>query len=153
MFYNLNFMIMNDLGPVLIVGTLVLGTYKLFELFVRKSERLAIIEKLVALSDDKVVSGSIKLPDISFGKPDNGSWALRIALLLIGVGLGFLLGFFTRYYYFGSANGWEARELTSVIYLAFIAIFGGAGLLAAYLIEQHYGKSPYANKSLEGLTK
>ena len=99
-----------------------------------------------------MVSGSIKLPDISFGS-NNGSWALRVALLLMGLGLGCLLGFFTQYYYFGdSSTKWEFRQLAGVIYFAFMAIFGGAGLLAAYLIERHH-KSPYANKSLEGLTK
>ncbi|GHT18886.1 hypothetical protein AGMMS4957_02010 [Bacteroidia bacterium] len=140
-----------ELTPVFVVGFLVLGTYKLFELFVRKSERLAIIEKLVAFSGDKVFSGSIKLPDISFGS-DSGSWALRVALLLIGVGLGCLLGFFTQYYYFGDSPDWHIRQLAGIIYLAYIAIFGGAGLLVAYLIEMHH-KSPYANKSAEGLTK
>ncbi|GHT07792.1 hypothetical protein FACS189432_00380 [Bacteroidia bacterium] len=134
---------MHDLSPIFVVGILVLGVYKLFELFVRKSERLAIIEKLFFLSENKEISGSINFPDISFGNANNGSWALRIALLLMGVGLGCLLAFFIQYGLFGNNrfDDWQTRQLISVSYFSSIAIFGGAGLLTAYLIELKQAKN------------
>jgi hypothetical protein len=143
---------MDDFVPILIVGFLVLGTYKLFELFVRKNERLAIIEKLFTLSESKEISGTIKLPNISLGNTNNGSWALRISLLLIGIGVGCLLAFITQYGLFDSFVDYQNKEITrearhqiyniqSIINFSFIAIFGGAGLLIAYLIESKQAKN------------
>jgi hypothetical protein len=126
----------NILVPILVVGFLILGTYKLFELFVRKGERLAIIEKLFTLTENKEISGSIKLPDISFGNSNNGSWALRVSLLLIGVGLGCFVAFIIcmNVPYVDNVAG------APVLFFSCIAFFGGAGLLAAYLIESKQAK-------------
>jgi hypothetical protein len=141
------------IDEILIVGFFVLGTYKLFELFVRKGERLAIIEKLFTLTENKEVSGSIKLPDISLGSNFNfDSWSLRISLLLIGIGLGSLLSFFTQYYLFDfyqtlniDENSWAVSNRISDIKtftnFSFISIFGGTGLLIAYLIESKQAKN------------
>jgi hypothetical protein len=143
---------MNNLVPIFIIGILVLGTYKLVELFVRKNERLAIIEKLFTLSDNKEISGAIKLPNISLGNDNKGSWPLRISLLLIGIGLGCLLAFITQYGLFDSFIDTQNQELTrearhqiysieSITNFSFISIFGGIGLLIAYLIESKQAKN------------
>jgi hypothetical protein len=136
---------MHNLVPIFILGIIVLGIYKLFELFVRRNERLAIIEKLFSLSENKEISGgSFKLPEISFGNTGNYSWALRVSLLLIGIGLGCLIAFFIQfgiYNYNTVLNNWQVEHLTGVIYLSLIAIFGGAGLLIAYLIESKQAKN------------
>jgi hypothetical protein len=141
---------MGDLTAIFIVGFLVFGTYKLFELFVRKGERLAIIEKLFLPTENKEISGSIQLPNISFEKTDTNSWSLRISLLLIGVGLGCLLAFFTQYAmldplsYIYDKSDWAIRnsvnELKAIILFSYISIFGGLGLLIAHIIEFRQAK-------------
>jgi hypothetical protein len=54
------------------------------------------------------------------------SGALRGGLLLIGVGLGFLMGYWLD----------SAFYMDEVGYFSMLFIFGGAGLLFAYLIEE-----------------
>jgi hypothetical protein len=49
---------------------------------VKRKERLTLIEKLFTHCEKKDLPGSFQLPEISFGNRD--SWALKIALLLIG---------------------------------------------------------------------
>jgi hypothetical protein len=127
-----------SIDSIFIVGFIVLGVYKIIELLVRRKERLTFIEKLVVLYEDKKIADSLHLPNISFGNGQSGSWALRISLLLIGVGIGCLLSFFTMYHLSGntSVHGGMREFLT----FSFISIFGGIGLLTAYLIESKQDK-------------
>jgi len=127
-----------DLDAICIVGFIVLGIYKLFELFVRKNERLALIEKLTVLNTDVPV----KLPPIVFENKTFGSGSLKIALLLIGIGFGCVLGGILQYLLYnnemvlrGDAS-FYFRQIVSAIYGACIALFGGAGLLIAFFIER-----------------
>ena len=137
-----------ELTPVLIVGFLVLGIYKLFELFVRKSERMALIDKLPAFLNTNEAGKVINFPEIAFMKKDSGSWPLRVSLLFVGVGLGCLLAFFVQYNMF-DFSGWdiekwgtrqEIAHIRLVLYFSFIAICGGLSLFVAYLIERGQGK-------------
>ena len=133
-----------NLEAIFIVGFVVLGIYKLFELFVRKKERMILIEKLPAILNANEAGKVIKFPEISFIKRNSGSGALRIALLLVGVGLGCLLAFFLQYSAFPlsdwTVKDWEARtemaHIRVVLYFSCIAICGGLCLLVAYLIER-----------------
>ena len=133
-------MIMNDLAPVFVVGILTLGVYRIFELYVRRKERMAIIEKLgeqVKLSDANV---NLNLP--SFQQPKS-NWALKFSLLLIGIGIGLLVGYGFEFAATGGDLGaysgnWQFQSKISVVYFASVAIFGGIGLLAAYFIEQKH---------------
>jgi hypothetical protein len=125
---------MMDITVICIVGFIVLGIYKLCELFVKRKERMAIIEKLPDFLNNNEWSDSIQLPDISFGKQDYGSWPLRISLLLIGVGLGCAIAFFIQYALFEYVNN-QVEGIQFVLYFSFITIFGGLGLFISYLIE------------------
>ena len=126
---------MGDITGICIVGIITLGIYRLFELYVRRKERMAIIEKLgeqIKLSEANV---DLNLPIFQ----SNGSWALKISLLLIGVGLGLLVAAFLQ---LPIANGdidlIKSRDFQNgyaVIYFASVAMFGGLGLLTAYFIE------------------
>jgi hypothetical protein len=137
-----------NLDEVLVVGFLVLGVYKLFELFVKKGERLALIEKLPAVLAANEAGSMINLPEISFIKTDYGSWPLRLSLLFIGVGLGCLLAFVFQYSMFDFSsydmNDWQERRevehIRFVLYFSLIAIFGGLSLFIAYLIERQQSK-------------
>ncbi|GHV22970.1 hypothetical protein FACS189428_5820 [Clostridia bacterium] len=137
------------LVAIFIVGFIVLGIYKLFELFVRRKERMAIIDKSLDLLNNNEVNRSINFPAINWGKQDFGSWPLRISLLLIGIGLGCIIAFFIQFnlvnFYSGAnTNDWFIRETMHqtqfVLYFSFITVFGGLGLLIAYLIESKQAK-------------
>jgi hypothetical protein len=138
-----------NVTAICIIGFIVLGIYKLFELFVKRKERIAIIEKWSALLNNDELSHSINIPVINWGKRDYGSWPLRISLLLMGVGLGCMIAFFIQYGLFDSFNGanienWHVRhdieQTQFVLYFSFITVFGGLGLFIAYLIELKQSK-------------
>ena len=121
----------------LIVGIVCAGIYGLFELFVRKKERLAIIEKI----GDKLDPSA----DVKIGLPRlsaNFSFSsLKAGCLLAGVGLGLLVGFIisvstTNY----DLTNWGEREMVSSIYGASVLLFGGIGLIIAFLVEMKITK-------------
>jgi hypothetical protein len=117
-----------NLTPVLVVGISVFGVYKLFELFVRKQERMAMVDKIDKLSEIEFKGTKIDLPAFSsYGK----FTSLRIALLLMGVGLGFITGFILLLEGFIR----DSRQESEILYFACIALFGGLGLLISYFIE------------------
>ncbi|MDR0832660.1 MAG: hypothetical protein LBN93_00480 [Candidatus Symbiothrix sp.] len=136
---------MQELMPIFIVGFIVLGIYKLFELFVKKQERLTLLEKLPIIFENKENGGKINLPELAFGKQDYGSWPLRIALLLLGIGLGCIVAFLVEYSIFDFSHykdyDWNLlHKAEFVLYFSFITIFGGLGLLIAYLMERKQTK-------------
>jgi len=135
---------MGYLVPICVVGFLVLGTYKVLELFARKNERTLFIEKLASLyenEEDKEKRLKFQLPVFETGNSIFRS--LRIALLLIGIGAGCLFAFFLQIIYFNGSSvpsyrDWvnQFQDLVLLVNFASVSIFGGIGLLAAYLIEQ-----------------
>lgn len=125
-----------------IIGIVTYGIYKLFELFVRKKERLSIIEKL----GDKLSSSN---PDLNLHIPalfeNTGKFnTLKFACLLLGVGLGLMIGYvicLNSVPGFNTGNyGNNAYQTISVVYGASVLIFGGLGLLVAFLVEMNYIK-------------
>lgn len=121
----------------LIVGIVILGIYKLFELFARRKERMSIIEKL----GDKFDPSMLDFGSLTQARQKNyhSFGTLKVACLLLGVGLGLLVGFFISLNVFGTSslisNDWANREIGSVIYGASVLLFGGLGLLIAFLVE------------------
>jgi hypothetical protein len=98
-----------------------------------------------AFQIDSIQPDSIHLPNISFEKQKANCWSLRIALLLIGVGLGCTVAYIVQLWIFGSLHllgegrgvNWEVRNLISMVYFASICFFGGIGLLTAFLVERN----------------
>lgn len=135
------------LVPILVVGIITLGIYRLFELFVRRKERMAIIEKLQNNVDISAFANKMNLPFLGETKVRmSSSWSLRASLLLVGVGLGLLIAFFIELAVtnsmepvFASYDYEVQRNINNsvgIIYLATVSLFGGLGLLIAYVIEQ-----------------
>lgn len=131
-----------ELTPIFIIGFIVLGIYKLVELFVKKKERLTLIEKLPIFLNQNQEEKNIHLPQISLGIGSNyGSWALRISLLLIGIGLGFILSLIIQINCFDTLKemktslGYRYDNLILLINFACITFLGGVGLFVAYIIE------------------
>lgn len=137
---------MLDLTAISIMGFITLGVYKLFELYVKKNERLLMIEKFASLCEYKEDSEErvkIRLPFISGEDSNLGFWPLRISLLLIGIGAGCLLSLLiiTNTYNNSSIDsyvdwGRQFRDFIGLVNFASISFLGGIGLLAAFLIEQ-----------------
>lgn len=114
-----------DITAICIVGIIIWGTYRLFELFARRKERMAIIEKIEKLNSLDL-KGNLDLPLYNSSKFNS----LKIALLLIGIGIGSFLGFFLESF-FPNLD----YKTSGILYFSVIATFGGLGLLISYLIE------------------
>ena len=122
----------------LVVGMITLGIYKLFDLFVHKKERMAIIEKIGDKFDASMIENKFSFPFLSQLTDTFGT--LKIACLLIGVGLGLLIGYFISLATVGYNPEGIGYQITGV-YGACVLLFGGLGLLIAFFIEQNYKKN------------
>lgn len=135
--------IMIPLNCLIVFGAI----YKVVELFVRKRERLMLISKLTEISN-------VDFKGIKFYSSGNKFTALRVGWLMLGVGLGFLVGFFFN---FVVAEGkydrlmeWQyIDKVAGIIYVACICIFGGIGLLISYCTERKAEKSETQQKDDE----
>jgi hypothetical protein len=121
----------------LIMWICVSGVYSLFELFVRRKERMFLIEKYGL--NAPVFNGKFRLPNVEL--PDFASHSfggLKIGFLLVGLGLGLLVGLMIStelvsdgYNY----DNWRDRETFGLAYAASVLLFGGIGLITSFLIE------------------
>ncbi len=122
----------------LVTGICIFGFYKLIELFVRKRERIMIIERISQL--ENVNTDKFDLSRL-FGKSvniDGRYLSLRIGLLLVGIGLGLLIGFFivlNTYGYMRGDDFYASRGMAELIYGSTTLLFGGIGLVTAFVIE------------------
>ena len=137
---------MDFISITLVVGIITLGIFRLFDLFVRKKERLAIIEKIGEKFDSSMIENKFSFPIKSSGNSIFGT--LKIACLLLGVGLGLLVGYFICLNSIAGYNAMDlqhnAYEISGVVYGASVLLFGGLGLLVAFVIEM---KSMKNNKA------
>ncbi|MGL5273343.1 MAG: DUF6249 domain-containing protein, partial [Phocaeicola sp.] len=104
-------------------------------LFARRKERLLIIEKLAEKLDETSLKGKFVIP--SFGTPQRKYTALKVGCLLLGIGLGVLVGLLL------SVSIDEIRdnhEFRSAAYGSSVLLFGGIGLLIAFLVEVKLNK-------------
>ena len=125
-----------------VCGIFVLGFYKLFELFVCKKERLAIIEKMGEKFTPEMLGNKINLSSVG-----NASFsALKFGCLFVGLGLGLLVAYLIcrttidDYVVRNADWNWEVKQTISVIYGACVLLFGGVGLLASFLVELKISK-------------
>ena len=120
--------------------------YMVFELFARRGERKMLIEKIVEIGKADVgrylneYLGNTGMANI-FRMKSHGS--IRGALLMLGIGIGVMAGFFINYLlvgdaYLTSSRHWDVcnEEVVVVVYIASVCIFGGLGMLIAYFIER-----------------
>ncbi|MDR2040298.1 MAG: DUF6249 domain-containing protein [Bacteroidales bacterium] len=117
---------MNGLTPIVIVLGLAYAFYKLVELFARRKERMALIEKI------DLKSGIVVSPDmIDWLSPSSRNifTSLKIGLLLTGLGLGLILAII-----YINIPDLSIRD-RDMVYLASMMFFGGLGLVIAYLVE------------------
>ena len=126
-----------EFTPVLVIGIIFLSIYKIFELFVRRQERIAMIEKLSENMDlsnlQKQLSGMNPLRISGFG-------SLKSGCLLTGLGLGLLVAYMIVTNQGLSHRHWDHAESVGIIYAACILLFGGASLLIAFILEMRLSK-------------
>ena len=127
-----------------VCGMFIFGFLKLFELFVCKKERLLIIEKMGEKFTPDMLEHKINFSSI--GK--FSSSALKFGCLFMGLGLGLLIGYLIcsttleGYTNMGDVRlNYNMRETISIIYGACILLFGGLGLLIAFLVELKINKN------------
>ena len=102
---------MDFITAPLVVGFICLGIYALFELFVRRKERLLIIEKISERMDIADLGKRLSLP--SYGLPRFSFSSLKTGCLY---------------------------EAISSAYGASVLLFGGLGLIVAFVIETNMKK-------------
>ena len=118
-----------------VMGIITLGIYKLFELFVRKKERLMIIDKIGDKLTPEILSGKI---DFSTNIPKLSSSALKFGCLFMGLGIGMLVAFAVHYNF---ADFMESSyQIRSAVYGSCVLLFGGLGLLIAFIVELKVSK-------------
>ena len=121
--------------------------YKIVELFVRKKERLMIIDRLSSLdgiSSEKLDFSKLFPQD----NKDKGQYlALRFGSLIVGLGLGLMIGYFIGFASYPNfsvlshQDGYYRNESIQMIYAASTLLFGGLGLVTGFLIEYRIRKN------------
>ena len=79
-----------------------------------------------------IQNGMDPKPSRSHSQPH---WFLKWGLLLVGSSVGLFLAYILDYTVFSHDNGFRGRD-NDAIYFSLIGIFGGLGLIIAYLIEK-----------------
>ena len=118
-----------------VVGIITLGIYKLFELFVRKKERLIIIDKIGDKLTPDILNGKI---DFSTDIPKLSFSALKFGCLFMGLGIGLMVAFAVHYNFADFVE--NAYYLRSAVYGSCVLLFGGLGLLIAFIVELKVSK-------------
>lgn len=111
---------MIDVTAIMIVGIIFATIYGLFFLFVRRRERLTLLEK--------GMDASVFAPK----ENNNSSISLRFGMLFIGVGFGVLMG---------NILSVTTSLNEEVAYFSMVFLGGGIALVANYLIEKKEKKS------------
>lgn len=125
----------------LVIGIITLGIYKLFELYARKKERLLMIDKLGDKLDPSYLNGSLPVSSQLLGK--NSFGALKAGALMVGIGLGLLIGFLILNVTLPAIemiNTGSYGEIASVVFGSSVLLFGGLGLLIAFIVETRINK-------------
>ena len=131
---------MDFIEAPLTVGIVFYFIYMTFELFVRKQERISLMEKMgqnLTPIDSSLLQSQFSslLPVVK-----KSFTSLRIGCLLTGLGLGLFTGLFITVYLKTNCdlgdNRWERENIYSMAYGASVLFFGGLGLLVSYLIER-----------------
>ncbi len=128
-----------NLTAIFIPAIVFFTIYKIIEVLTHRKERIIIADKLEQMSN---LNDSI-LPDRlnQFFSERKKYTSLRAGSVLLGMGLGFLVGFIIQYCCFGLDYNYVHGQLVSVIYMGSILIFGGAALLGSFVIERTMDKN------------
>lgn len=123
-----------ELTPIFVVGFIVLGFYKIIELFVRRRERLMFIEKL----DGEAFNEFIKQGGLPQGSvlPHRGSrfGVLHLAAGLLGIGLGVVVAY-TILSAIMSCGIQQPKFYLEACQGGCVLLFAGLALVISFVIE------------------
>jgi hypothetical protein len=141
----------------LIVWICFAGLYKLAELFVKRRERMILIEKFGLVPDNQPLDKNPWKDHLSFT-------ALRFGCLLTGVGLGLILGLLlnvlliSQLQYYANDDRLnhgmhflQDMQTTASAYGAPVLLCGGLGLLTAFIIEIKMKKKKKNNDNKDNI--
>ncbi|MDO4368446.1 MAG: hypothetical protein Q4C26_07120 [Bacteroidales bacterium] len=128
-----------NLTAIFVPAIVFFTIYKIIEVLTHRKERIIIADKLEQMSN----LNDSNLPDRlnQFFSERKKYTSLRAGSVLLGMGLGFLVGFIIQYCCFGLDYNYVHGQLISVIYMGSILIFGGAALLGSFVIERTMDKN------------
>ncbi len=120
-----------ELTPIFITGIVFLAIYKIIEVFVRRKERLTLIEKITELPPDLLVdkfSGMQSLSQLLSSGGDSKFTALKWGLFAIGIGAGCVIS--TVMALNTQSYKYQVTYMSGCVLLG-----GGLGLLIAFIVE------------------
>ena len=118
-----------DFTPVFVVGIIFFFAYRIVELFARRKERMAIIEKLRP-DEDSNINASVNIES-------NGSFiSIRFACLCLGIGAGIFICFLVMPQMPGE-NYYEYLRRFNTVCLGLVLLLGGTGLLISFFVERY----------------
>ncbi len=128
-----------NLTAIFVPAIVFFTIYKIIEVLTHRKERIIIADKLEQMSN----LNDSNLPDRlnQFFSERKKYTSLRAGSVLLGMGLGFLVGFIIQYCCLGLDYNYVHGQLISVIYMGSILIFGGAALLGSFVIERTMDKN------------
>ena len=128
-----------NLTAIFVPAIVFFTIYKIIEVLTHRKERIIIADKLEQMSN----LNDSNLPDRlnQFFSERKKYTSLRAGSVLLGMGLGFLVGFIIQYCCFGLDYNYVHGQLISVIYMGSILIFGGAALPGSFVIERTMDKN------------
>ena len=129
-----------DLSPIFVTAIVFVTIYKIFDLFVRRSERMAIIDKISPDSTNIDLS-RLCMP---MSAPDSRYNALKIGSLILGLGLGLFI-YAMIVLYENSCHMEIDWRLSTTLCSSLVLLGGGLGLLMAFIIENSMRKSAEKN--------
>lgn len=134
-----------------IIGIIAVGVYGIFELLIRRKERIMVIENLGDKLDPSMIIGKLHLPSLS---SQQSFGTIKAAGLISGIGLGLLIGFVLAQFalpeydvrYLGN---WDYTrrydQIVAVVYGASVLLMGGLGLIVAFIVELKISKQTRNN--------
>lgn len=129
----------------LVVGIITYGIYSLFELFVRRKERIIFMEKIGEKFDVSLLQVSkLKLPSFSNKLPFTFN-SLTWGSLLLGLGFGLLFAFFINMLFLHymiecDLDKWEIQRRNEFVYGSCVLLFGGLGLILSFIFEKNIAR-------------
>lgn len=135
----------------LVVGMITYGIYALFELFVRRKERILLIEKIGEKIDPSFLEiGKVTFPSFSNARLPFSFSALKWGFLLLGVGFGLFVGVWFHLLVINTFPEFP-KYIGDMIYGACVLLFGGLGLVLSFVIEKKIAREEVrkAKKELE----
>ena len=135
--------------PILVILFISVTTYLIIELFVRRKERIMMIEKMTELKSEDLEKSRAALLT-NYGLPSFHFNGMRWGFLFIGIGLGIIVGFVILALSIGHSyiNGdYQNYELVSIVYGSCICIFGGVMLVGSYFLEKEFKKRYQSNSN------